>query len=1777
MSDTDKKARSRSTELTGGEGFSYEDAVAVYYLTSLLHAEEAPGLDGVISRVAVQQEAQGEPMDDLIVDAEIDAKSRRLSLQVKRSLTISDAATNSDFREIVARAKATRAKEGFRVGLDRYGFVTRSVADQRYEALRRILDWARASDTPAHFDARFNPGAEANQTEIDVRKQMKTLLAPVDLDAEVDFYRHFVALRLNELEDNAPRFTEMTNRLARLSAQGDGGGCALAAVLFREVRQGQGDAKAWRRASLLADLQKSTPLKSAPAFEADLSRLKELATLSCKDIHDDIAGASLSRAALIDAANKSAVQHRLTNIRGLPGAGKSVVLRRMVEAALEKGPILFLKSDRLEGASWMAHAKAIGISAPSHELLAQIGAAGTPILFIDGVDRIAPNQRGVITDLLNAIESDAAFGHWRVVTTSRDQGLEAYRQWLPVSFYQETGVGDLAVESLSDEEAESLAEKLPHLRPLLFGSDGVREIARRPFFASVLAKRQPGGEADETAPTSEVELIEAWWKAGGYNAAPDRVVPRQRALLDCAETGATGLGKSVRVRSLKAETIAELSGLAADDVLATVEEGVTVAFAHDIYFEWAFYKLLIDAGEDWIEPIKAAGEAPLLARVVGLFSQRAFERGDDWSGRFHRIEKSSLRPQWRRTWLLGPADSAHFLDGIAQFEALLVADDFRLLERFLTWFQAERTIPNPVILNAPPHTADATMLVRAADYLGWPSDPVAWRRVLSWLLTRIDAIPASLAPSATTLFAVWQNVLADSKNPMSEQIIKVVEGWLTELESERPPASEEENKWKGLGRNAYGPFVSSLRQLILRAARAYPSPARSFIAKELSGRREKEGRFKDIVSLSPILAETCPDALATMTRRDLIEELPKAEKERERREREEKYERLRRIREKPEAERTDTDRKILSSPSLFVPLGSNSYDFDDIGIDRFHRAFFPPTPLDQPFAALLEKALDEGLKLIRDLSNHATTGWRQIHEINAPRYGTPLAIEVDWPWGRQTFWGDERTYCWYLGASGPQPLQSAHLALAYWAHRAIDAGRNVDEVIEIVVRGHESWTVLGLAASLALETNHASNTVLAQLGVQRLWRADLRRQVQNPMRMVSFAGLDPSKEMSDAERTAVAYLSRRAFHKRSLRELAPTFALHSDKALSAAAQKMLASFPDALPFAYEEEKKDADYAAELREQARIWASWGDPASYKSAPVSEEENAPFAVYFEAPEPPSERIQSKLRENAASIGDFNVLLWAMKSLEAGAPDPALDFAAALRHAKERATALIFKEVAEAGLGAAQSAVFASAALAACFVESEADWGWETLEKAETLIDREAGFLSSPNPYHPKLFLIAALQADLQKDKARSDSAERLLTLAADSNAEISKAALLAIGRLGDRQSALAWIGASMASRLFCTPGPDQDENGKRNYDKEKAHRQATLAAALKSLSMEHAPELAPPPPAWVFEAAPRRYASQGRRNEKVWRRPDIDFNHTLARAVLSYYPFERWIRDNGKRQAVIEYLQALVAWTKERALPSWEGANRDRSATELYEWYAALAHLCVRAALCSESGDAIDKLITPITDLTDDDAIHFAADVASAAACRGVMDAPEASARALRVLEICLDRLLKERCFDPNAYRAGEINGFAMPQMIRDLLFVSVDHAPGAARFANGDWSDLNIVMPLIDRLMKAAGWSAFVMETYLTLCERAGGALSISSFSDHVSPHLSLGVKHLEGWRGTLIPARIAGVVQTLADFNYSLDQEDARKLLTMLDLLVDLGDRRAAALQRSAQFKDVQL
>src|SRR5439155_22398567 len=94
-------------------------------------------------------------------------------------------------------------------------------------------------------------------------------------------------------------------------------------------------------------------------------------------------------------------------------------------------------------------------------------------------------------------------------------------------------------------------------------------------------------------------------------------------------------------------------------------------------------------------------------------------------------------------------------------------------------------------------------------------------------------------------------------------------------------------------------------------------------------------------------------------------------------------------------------------------------------------------------------------------------------------------------------------------------------------------------------------------------------------------------------------------------------------------------------------------------------------------------------------------------------------------------------------------------------------------------------------------------------------------------------------------------------------------------------------------------------------------------------------------------------------------------------------------------------------------------------------------------------------------------------------RHVMDAAIIPVNTFDILGDCVTRVAGDRVFNPKAYRAGRPHGHELPKLISALLFVGVNkEAPGAARFANGNWSEIAMVMPLVTRLMNATGWSVF---------------------------------------------------------------------------------------------------
>jgi hypothetical protein len=1777
MTGSTRQKRAPSPELAGGAGYTYGDTVAAYYLAALLREERAAGLLGTVRSVAVEQAGPGHPMDDIVVEFDDGGSQRTLGLQVKRKIQIGAGASNKDFGDVVARAVATRESAAFKPESDAYGFAAEYVAAGRLRSLQRLTDWAGSSPSGGDFAQRFTGDGSAAAPERTLREELAPLIGAGTADQERDFYAGFVALHLDGLSEGGILRTEVINRLQEhVERNEDGQDLLLFDRLCRLVRDGAGTARKWTREALLAGLRGAVRLRVAPSYRDDVELLRSFSLAGLGDISEEVGGFRVERRALEQSVREGLEQRRLVNLSGLPGCGKSAMLRRVATADAEKGPILLLKSDRLAGNSWAVFAATLGLRhRRAGDLLAEIGSAGTPVLFIDGIDRVRPDQKGIIVDLLRAIEENEHLAHWKVLASSRDQGLEAYRAWFPASFYRGTGVGDVAVKGFSDEEAEELATQHPNLRRLLFGPNGVREIARRPFFAAVLAQSFPDGS--ET-PQTEVDLIGAWWDRAGHDTPEQAAPERQRALLDLAEKGARNLGKNVPARLLKDTSFAQVAGLKADRVIRDHDGGAGYSFTHDIFFEWVFFRHLIELGEDWTRALREAGEPPLLGRVVGLLAQRALAAPGRWSAGYRDLQSRSLRPQWRREWLTAPPFTSAFEQGQQEFQALLAENDHALLEKLLVWFQAQHTIPSPVVLESPMELGEGMDRVRMADLWGWPSDLQSWARLLDWLLPLAPSLPARLLPHVHEVFGVWQNACTNLslKNPRSAAIVDLCGQWLVVAEGIEYPAeypkafAVREGRWKGLGGDALSNFATALRMTIIQSARIYPAPAIALFERAASSAYMRGRIYNELMGFAPTMAELAPEAVVAVAKAELMEELPRERLEREERERGEYYERLARIRAIPAKDRTEQQKRALQHVS--VSVGHRDIREDDIGIHGHQHYYHPASALHEPFASLFAAKPERALGLVRDLANHATRGWQQLQGLQRRRLGTPIPVVLEFPWGRQTFWGDGRTYGWFLGEFAPNALECAFLALRYWAFKEIERGRPTDEVIRAVVEGNESYAAVGLALTLAIEAGNVSETTFPIVTCQRLWERDIARAVQAPMQNLDLLGFGFLAELSGEKAKAKAFLDSRQSRTRDVRELAMRFALSKDRGLRARFKAALARFPDELPFAIEELRTDAGVSARLRESAERWSGLGDIANYRAQPA---EGGGLLVGYEPPKPMSEKEEERLRESTASLQEHNALGWATKSLNGNALAEGMSLAEAVAFARARDKGGIFTERKEAE-HAGQTVISAVAAVVIWLgpaAGADLAWAWDVMARVSAMREPKGQFSGAKIPWHPGKHLILALLHDRRSAAPREDSVRRLMELTIHPLEEVAQFAFKALLIDGDEH--VRWIAAQLAMELSLHRRVKIRANGTRDDRADRQARQQSVERAIKRLGEAEAMPLASVPPAWVKGRRQRRFGGE----EEGWDEPDPSFDGAWAAHIFPMFPIEAWCRSALHRPMVAKALKELVTWTSERLMPSWSEDRRrrsDRTDTRLFEWNHVLGDLLARAAPFFETDFVRKEFLAPFL-TQDEEGLGVLAEFADKTVTRHVLDAAVVPANTFDLLNECVERVIRDRMFNPDGYRAGQLHGFDMPKVIKSLLFVQVDQeAPGAARFVNGDWSQIGIVMPVVTRMMTGIGWSSYVMECFLKLCERAGAAYPIDAFAEQASAALGALAKARSSWAGSMLPARLAATVQRLADANYPLGRDQAQGLLRLLDALIDLGDRRSAALEQAESFRGVQ-
>lgn len=1783
----------QSPELAGGSGFAFEDAVAAYYLATLLAEAYATGIpDHTVVRVAVQQRHFNQPLDDVIVDfRSASGGMARLSLQVKRALTVSAAKSNSDFREVIRDSWATYRDPAFRPGISRYGAAIGDIAKAKARDLTYLCELARASNTIDHFRARFGKGGNASAAVKAIKRDISALLkeskGSVCSEDEIHgFLANFVLLQFDFLHEGASTPPAAMTLLRECLQPGNVGDAPLLWRTLRSIaRDSAGKSAEFDRQRLVRDVAAVVRLRAAASLRPDLDKLTALTRDYAADIQNDVGGTHIDRGMLAAELEQAISASRFVQIRGLPGSGKSVLLRQRIDGDLARGdPVLFLKSDRLAGKGWAGFAAANGLSgAPLPALLAEIAATGSSTLYIDGIDRIEKEHQAIVLDVLRAILRSQTISNWKIVVSLRDTGLEPLRNWL-ADILNALPIGTIKVDALDDDEAGLLAKAKPALHPLLFGPAQVRDIVRRPFFAKVLYQSfaaQSGGPPFE--PQSEVDLIENWWLRGGYDSAGQDAIARQRALIDIGAKRARQLSQPVLLARLEPGSVAVIDTMVNDGLLQHVKMGISVRFSHDIFFEWSFFYVLSERGDQWLDELRAGGEPPAVARVVELLSQVEYKAGTTWAATLQKTSVAIMRSQWTRAWLLGPLGNPFIEQNETQFADTVVAKNSQLLKKALVWFQAEKTTPNANILA---QDLPTDQRIRFADYYAWPSDPPMWRRLITFVLARVDTIPVSLYPDIVSVFEVWQNIARDIKNPVSRALLTQCAKWLREIDTRSAHDTPQPSRWDGF--KEIDDLQLSCSNLVLGAARVMPELAEEYLKRLIAGERLREERFKEVVLFSPTLASTHPQLLVDFTLKGLKTELPDDTVRRERAELRRNAEARERIRAKPEHEQTRQEQLFLSGTFMHFGHNFSYHDWEHLSLDDGFQNFWPPSPLREPFHSLFKTSPTHAISLFNALCNHAITAWRQLHRHIHDSPGTPIPLKIQFPWGIQQFWGGDREYLWYRRA--PKVITSGFMALEDWCFAELERGRPVDELIRQVVEGNQCIGILAVASLLALHTDRVSETVFSIIKTQRLWFADWNRMGQSLSGSdASLIGFKPH-EMPHVE--AVRMSNAREARKKTLRWLAPRYIL--DQTFGERARAAILSFKDDLPYQIEEHRKIQAAHDYLLKQALEYAELAVLENYRARRVSKD--GAFEVFHESPSASKPEYAAKVEKATLSLQESNLWAWAKKAFDEEKVDDEAKLPDAIELAKKLDSTRLFKNTEEEDVGMRRGAVAAVAAMVLHFRNgrkaAELKWARRILLRAITVQERPDAFWSPQSviPWHQGIFVARGLASDIRHGTGHTETPLLLLALVAHPLEAVSLASLSEIASLWDEDAKLVWAALTMALSLcHLDPLPPDEPRGPGAPLHTNQRLKQALDAAVKYYQEgERWPALPLPPPAWIkvdqkpvdpCQEPDVEFDEDGvAQPAERWIEPKTHWYDRYAAKILGRIPYSKICASEAK-EPLLAFATNVLTWTNTKNAPQRpKKGRRDRGSSRLFEWTHQLGRTLGHIAGLLPVECVKTRFLQPIFELEGETCWALLAPFVSSYICAYIYDARTMPEGAVEAVQLCLERFLESSNLNNrNSYRAGEFSGSDEPGLARSLMFVEVERAMLAARFVNDDWSEIETILPIVDRFVRAAGWAASVMSHFLTFCERSKSAYPAEMFSDQILAVIGDGAEPLQRWHSTFIHARIAGLVQYLADRDTPMPPALGQKLLRILDLLVDMGDRRSAALQLSETFREIKI
>ncbi|TSD87573.1 ATP-binding protein [Mycobacterium sp. KBS0706] len=1728
---------------SGGGGTHFEARVAATYLAAILSEAPARGLPAPLAiEVQTQRAAQDEPLDDIIIVGQlVDGTKTRLSLQVKSDIRFTT--NDAEWIAVVQAAWDTVSKPTFDAAHHRVGVAIANYSAKIDKHLQSVLTWATHSADAADFFQRLGRKDFSHTEKRTFVDSIRTIIAdhdgrvPAD-DAVWRFLQVFVILHFDiNLEDRSRDAAATVDRLRDLLKTGwPEQAPAVWSHLVEQAGHLIPAGGSATRATIAASLASAgLPAGTPVSYRADIETLARESIQTLAQISDEIDGLNLFRASSYERLWDALGEARLIQIDGEPGVGKSALLKLLAQECARTGPIFVLKDRRIHPRGWSAHAHVLDVCNDPATILREFGCSGEPILFIDGIDKIdEPSEQVTVNDLIRTIANSECLERWRIVTTVRAQNLQHIETWLDVDALKRLGIATVTVEALGRTELSVIAAEQARLAPLLRQSGGLDVILSRPFFIDALlslAHNTP----DAQLPATEVELLQLWWRLGGSDRQDFSAAQHRRnALMQLAAQLASAPNKPLRISSVSPEAIAELK---AAGVLRDKDLGHSVVFTHDIYEEWTLCEFLIVDRDGIVAALTQAKEPQALirpAQLLGTYLLETEPSSDAWEALLRATADEALRPVWHRAVLTSCLQSTRAALLLEKLTDFLLADDAARLRRLLVAVRTIEVVPNPIFLNEKifPDLEPADR-VKMAEHSAIPKIPT-WLRFLDWLISHLDFLTPKLIPDLIPTLYTWQIAWQGQNVRHCREIGREAFRWLQEFEEANYPLEFRDRRdpfGMHFPHNEGRDLESEIRQLALAAAGDVPDLASAYLASTAQLPR----RFRQV--RESVLAN-CGQLIRHLPR-ELVDFI------------------LAVFLEKP-SDHTD-------------PYSSGvRHMMEELGVAG-HQSFYPASPAQPPFLALLRLHESEGIRLVKGICNHSIAIWRRS-KAQPHRYAPakPLPITFKFPWGKQTFWGDTQVYLWFRGIWGNGAVKSALMAQEQWALEAIEKGADFDAIFQKCIEGHESVGALGLGLSLCLA--HQDKSIVRSFPLvtsPHVWLWDIARSVQD------HRGIRPN-EMGDWHRyryqlQAVRTLNEKPHRGLEVRALVPYFVFWHDKILKGRYTRAIRRFTKDLPFEYEEQK-GPEGVEDLRERMQIFSEQGDPRYWKAKPSPDGKDT--LLYSDPPSLRSPKIVAQQQETALLNKASGVALWAQRTLENSTVDDRFTLAEGVALARELDSPDLFHfQFGPDDLVKSQSASAVSGA-AYAFARhcQDVDWtpemaGWSLgiLERAATVVERDdaMSYRGSLSLMHPSVFAAHGYSSLIARAFEVRRAQSGLINLAVDALDDVVKAVFVSSKQYAAAHLAFVRILLVLGMKQCISTRADLPNLHSLHWDEKEANEQSHLIEwAENALNADVAPAFPAIPMPWIKRPANWK----GKDKYGGFVQNELLFRYDLAEKILFEIDLPSILAEPASRAAFLDLLSNLVDWTIQEILPPFvERRRQNRDSNPPFEWIYAFAawsgKLSAHLSAAETKSHALDRMLSTETDT----ALLLLQSFMRLFMIYAFLKVDSINSGHLALWQEITDWLYSNRQWQ-NQKGSDHLDREFQSCALAVLFCVHSDFGPLMCVIDEG-WPHLPIFMPILERAVQEFGQNASLFYAVLTFFKRGGLDLlpepGIGWLRDiAVSKKADQSFWESNG-------EELVGLLRLVTERRHTALTNDHRaSIVAMADIMVDNGIRGAGFLQQ---------